>query len=86
MRRVPELQARSPTACRQRSVQPSARDVALSVSQPAAWEREIASLEWAAGRTPKASRVLLVVHEDPARKPPAGIKIVEAWRYLLGIG
>jgi len=28
----------------------------------------------------------LVVHEDPARKPPAGIKIVEAWRYLLGIG
>jgi hypothetical protein len=26
------------------------------------------------------------VHEDPARKPTAGIKIVEAWRYLLGIG
>jgi predicted AAA+ superfamily ATPase len=60
-------------------------NVALSVSQPAAWEREIASLERAAAKAPKASRIL-VVHEDPARKPPAGIKIVEAWRYLLGIG
>ena len=60
-------------------------NVALSVSQPAAWEREISALEWAAAKAPKASRVL-VVHEDPSRKPPAGIKVVEAWRHLLGIG
>ena len=60
-------------------------NVALSVNQPAAWEREIAALEWAAAKSPKASR-FLVVHEDPGRKPPAGIKIVEAWRHLLGIG
>jgi predicted AAA+ superfamily ATPase len=58
-------------------------NVALSVTQPAAWEREIASLEWAAGKAPKAARVL-VVHEDAGRKPPPGIRVVEAWRYLLG--
>jgi predicted AAA+ superfamily ATPase len=59
-------------------------NVALSVSHPAAWEREIAALEWASAKAPRASRVL-VVHEDAARRPPAGIKIVEAWRYLLGL-
>jgi hypothetical protein len=34
-------------------------NVALSVSQPAAREHEIAALEWAAGKAPKASRVLV---------------------------
>jgi predicted AAA+ superfamily ATPase len=57
-------------------------NVTLSVTQLATWEREIAALERAAGKVPKATRVL-VVHEDSARKPPAGIQLVEAWRYLL---
>jgi uncharacterized protein len=58
-------------------------NVALSVSESRTWEREIAALEWARTRVPKAERVL-VVHERSQREPPAGIRMVEAWRYLLG--
>jgi predicted AAA+ superfamily ATPase len=59
-------------------------NVALSVAQPEAWEREIAALSAAGEKLPNAERVL-VVQEKPQRKPPAGIKAIEAWRYLLGI-
>jgi hypothetical protein len=52
----------------------------LSLAQT--WEREIAALEEGATRFPRARRVL-VAHEHPARKPPAGIEVVDAWRYLL---
>ncbi len=58
-------------------------NVALSVTRPEAWEREIAALQWASAMAPRA-RKLLVVHETPTQAPPAGIELVEAWRYLLG--
>lgn len=57
-------------------------NVALSVAQPATWEREIAALEWAADKAPKAAR-MLVVHEGSTRKAPTGIDVVDAWRHLL---
>jgi len=53
-------------------------------------EREIivigsqAVLEEGAARFPKAKR-LLVAHEHAARKPPAGIQVMDAWRYLLEV-
>jgi predicted AAA+ superfamily ATPase len=59
-------------------------NVALSVAQPEAWEREIAALSAAGEKLPNAER-LLVVQEKPQRKPPAGVTAVEAWRYLLGV-
>jgi len=46
------------------------------------WDREISSLEWAAERFPRARR-LLVLHERPSARPPPGIEIVDAWKYLL---
>ena len=58
-------------------------NVAYSVSRAQTWDREIASLEWAAGKYPKVPRVL-IAHEHSARKPPAGIQLADAWRYLLG--
>jgi len=57
-------------------------NVALSVTQPSAWERETLALAAAALRAPKAQRIL-VAHNAPLREPPPGIKIIEAWRYLL---
>jgi hypothetical protein len=60
-------------------------NVTLSTAQTSTWDREIAALEWGAARAPKARRVL-VVHEDNGRRPPAGIEMVEAWRYLLDDG
>ena len=58
-------------------------NVTLSVEQTSTWEREIAALEWATGKAPKAKRVL-VVHDAAEREPPAGIEMIDAWRYLLG--
>jgi predicted AAA+ superfamily ATPase len=57
-------------------------NVAYSVSRAQTWEREIAALEKGAARFPRAPRTL-VAHEHTARKPPAGIEVVDAWRYLL---
>lgn len=57
-------------------------NVAYSVSQQTTWEREIAALEDAGAKFPNATRVL-VAHEHPLRKAPAGIKMIDAWRYLL---
>lgn len=57
-------------------------NVAYSVSQLQTWAREIAALEEAGARFPRAARVL-VAHERATRKPPAGIQVIDAWRYLL---
>ncbi|MCX6538590.1 MAG: ATP-binding protein [Acidobacteria bacterium] len=57
-------------------------NVACSVSASQTWGREIAALEAAAVRFPRAKRVL-VTHEHTTRKPPAGIQMTDAWRYLL---
>jgi hypothetical protein len=59
-------------------------NVAYSVTAPRTWAREIAALEQGATRFPKAKR-LLVAHEHAARKPPAGIQVMDAWRYLLDV-
>lgn len=58
-------------------------NVALSISRSETYEREIAGLEWAAARMPRARRIL-VVQEPPDREVPKGIEVIEAWRYLLG--
>lgn len=58
-------------------------NVAYSVSQPATWTREIRALEAGAVRFPEADRVL-VTHERTRRRPPTGIVVQDAWRYLLG--
>jgi hypothetical protein len=60
-------------------------NVAFSVSQQSAWEREIAALASAPLRTPDAPR-MLVVHTVPSRQAPPGVRIIEAWRYLLDTG
>ena len=57
-------------------------NVALSITQPSAWEREISALAAGATRAPRAERIL-VAHNAPLRESPPGIRIVEAWRYLL---
>jgi predicted AAA+ superfamily ATPase len=59
-------------------------NVALSVVQQAAWEREVSALASRAIKTSKVARTL-VVHTAPAREPPTGIDVVEAWRYLLDL-
>jgi len=59
-------------------------NVAYSVTAPRTWAREIAALEQGAARFPKAKR-LLVAHEHATRKPPAGIQVMDAWRYLLDV-
>jgi predicted AAA+ superfamily ATPase len=41
-----------------------------------------AAATWAAGRFPRASRTL-VAHEHARRAAPAGVEVVDAWRYLL---
>jgi len=56
-------------------------NVVLSATRPETWQREISSLTSAAGKLPKARRVL-VTHDEVA-KPPDGIEVVEAWRYLM---
>ena len=60
-------------------------NVSYSVSLAQTWKREIAALEEGAARFPRAACVL-VAHERTTRKPPAGIEVVDAWRYLLGTG
>ena len=57
-------------------------NVAYSVTQSSTWEREVSALEAAARRFPGANRVL-VAHEHATRKPRAGIRVEDAWRYLL---
>ena len=57
-------------------------NVTLSDVQSQTWEREIGALEWAKEMAPQAERIL-VVHERSQREPPAGIRVVDAWRYLL---
>ena len=48
------------------------------------WAREIEALEQGAARFPRAKR-LLVAHEHATRRPPAGIDVKDAWRYLLDV-
>ena len=43
---------------------------------------KVSALKAAAQSFPRPSRVL-VAHEHASRKPPAGIDVVDAWRYLL---
>lgn len=43
----------------------------------------ITALEKAAARFPRAKRVL-VAHDVGSRKPPSGVQVTDAWRYLLG--
>jgi hypothetical protein len=57
-------------------------NVAYSVSASETWAREIAALEEAGARFPRAKRVL-VAHEVGTRRPPAGIRVTDAWRYLM---
>ena len=57
-------------------------NVAYSVTAPRTRAREIAALEQGAARFPQAKR-LLIAHEHATRKPPAGIQVIDAWRYLL---
>lgn len=59
-------------------------NVAYSVSLSQTWERETGALEASAARFPRVDRVL-VVHEHSRRKSPPGIRMTEAWRYLLGL-
>jgi predicted AAA+ superfamily ATPase len=59
-------------------------NVAAHIDRPDVYERELGGLEWAAGRMPRAKRIL-VVQESPARDVPKGIEVIEAWRYLLSI-
>lgn len=58
-------------------------NVAYSVTRAQTWAREISALEAASARFPDADRVL-VAHEHPRRTPPRGIRVEDAWRYLLG--
>ncbi|MBI2921603.1 MAG: ATP-binding protein [Planctomycetes bacterium] len=57
-------------------------NVAWSVTRTETWDREIAALQWARARFPRVPRVL-VAHERTTRKPPAGVRVVDAWQYLL---
>ena len=54
----------------------------LSLSSHPTWEREVAALQSGARQFPGAE-CLLVAHDTAGRQPPANIKLVEAWRYLL---
>ena len=58
-------------------------NVAFSVSRAQTWEREMGALTMAGERFPRVERVL-VAHEHSTRTPPSGVRIVDAWRYLLG--
>lgn len=58
-------------------------NVAFSLTESAAWDREVGAFEAGARAFPKAERVL-VAHELTARRPPKGVRVVDAWRYLLG--
>jgi predicted AAA+ superfamily ATPase len=57
-------------------------NIAFSLSRSDTWEREIAGLERLAQKAGDASRVLVTL-EQSERRGPAGVEIVEAWRYLL---
>ncbi len=54
----------------------------FSLTSEATWEREIAALQSGARKFPEAE-CLLVAHNTARRRPPANIKLIEAWRYLL---
>lgn len=57
-------------------------NVAFTVSRAETWQREIAALEWAATKFPRAP-LTLVAHELGTRKLPAGVRAIPAWQYLL---
>jgi predicted AAA+ superfamily ATPase len=57
-------------------------NVAYTVARAETWRREIAALEWAAAQHPGVPRTL-VAHELGPRSPPAGIRALPAWQYLL---
>jgi hypothetical protein len=70
---------------------PAEVDLTLGVEQPQAWihccwsvgEDTTWARELEALRRPGAPAVhLLVVHEATSRRPPPGVRIVEAWRHL----
>lgn len=54
----------------------------LSLASNATWQREVAALQSGARQFPK-TECLLVAHDTAGRKPPANIKLVAAWHYLL---
>ena len=58
-------------------------NVALSAARSETFEREIAGLQWAAARMPRA-KPILVIQEPPERDVPEEIEVIEAWRHLLG--
>jgi hypothetical protein len=57
-------------------------NTSLTLSLHTTWEREIAALQAGARKFPNAT-CLLVAHDLANRKPPANVKLIEAWRYLL---
>jgi hypothetical protein len=57
-------------------------NVAYSVSASETWSREMAAIEGALARFPRA-KCVLVAHEGGMRKPLRGVRVTEAWRYLL---
>jgi uncharacterized protein len=59
-------------------------NVAYSVTAPGTWAREIAALDQGAMRFAEAER-WLIAHEHATRTPPAGIRVTDAWRYLLDV-
>jgi hypothetical protein len=57
-------------------------NVTYSATSATTWTREVEGLERGGMRFPEARRVL-VTHERGAHRAPAGIEVVDAWRYLL---
>jgi predicted AAA+ superfamily ATPase len=57
-------------------------NVAYSLLEDSTWSRELRALDAGATRFPDAEREV-VVHERARRSPPAGARIIDAWRYLL---
>jgi predicted AAA+ superfamily ATPase len=57
-------------------------NVAWSLSSTETWDRELAALDWGAGRFPKARRTL-VAHDCGTRKAGPKLRLVSAWKYLL---
>jgi predicted AAA+ superfamily ATPase len=55
-------------------------NTAWSLADEDTWRRESGALQ--AKGAP--ARRFLVARETAGRQPPAGVKLVEAWRYLLG--
>lgn len=60
-------------------------NVAYSALTSEAWERELNGLEWGRKRWPQALCECVIHQTPPARQAPVGIRVVEAWRYLLDL-